>query len=479
MTNLTIENNLPKPQTADKVKVRPLTTKSQTKVPFPTELFGETLYNAVNDIVRAVCVSDEMAANSVIAAASICSQSIICIKANNKQIPSSLYIVTSAASGERKTATINLAQKPIVNFERDLINEYKQVKKGIEDEEEISHFRNGHILFDNATAEGIFKRFLDCQPYQGICTSEGATLVGSHALKESVIKTITAFSKFWDGDSVNWVTAGQGTIDLPTYSRLTMHLMIQPELFRDNILFNDLYKEQGFLSRIMFSEPESRIGKRRQSFEDYHAFDINNSNGYLKYCERVKQLLEIGYSIDRNNHYEFKELTLTEKSSRLLHSYTSLIDENSAKHRKYGHIQGIAAKSAEQGIRLAGVIALFEQGPDIKEIPDHIVKRGISIANWYLDEASRLLSENEQEPQYIADAKMLLKWIDKNQFPYLNASTLSKYGPAQIRRKYRYHPAIDTLIEYGYLTPETNITIDGQTLKEAWIVNETKEPDIF
>jgi len=463
------------PQTAP---IKPLhNSEFKSQEPYPIECLGKILGNASRSLVRGLNISNSMAANSILAAASSCAQSKINVSLKHLTFPSSLFFITSAISGDRKSGAYNLAMKPILDFERRLSAEFKTKKQQLKDsdyESEI-YIKEPYIVFDNATVEGIYKRFIDSQPYQSLSSPEGASLLGSHAMKDSHIKLIISLSKLWSLEKLHWVTAGGGSIDIPESSRLSMHLMIQPTLFSENILNNKTFIEQGFLSRVLFAEPESKMGTRIETVDDFLEFDINRDIDYLNYLKRIEDLMSFGFSIDPNKLNNFKTLTMNRECIEIWLNYKNEIEVENSDNGKYGAIKGIAAKSAEQAIRIASVITYIEHGKETESIPHNIMSDSINLAQWYLNEANRLFLK-ESIPQEVKDARTLLAWIETKGLHIITARDLSSKSPFQLRKKIRFAPAIELLEKKGYLKLHQNYDYNGKTLKQAWQVISTQEP---
>ena len=81
------------------------------------------------------------------------------------------------------------------------------------------------------------------------------------------------------------------------------------------------------------------------------------------------------------------------------------------------------------------------------------MERGCNLMRWYLDEALRL-AEEIRIPQDIADAQILLDWLAARSMHQATAADIQKRGPAPLRRKGRMDPAIDVLVEKGWLVPD-------------------------
>jgi hypothetical protein len=111
------------------------------------------------------------------------------------------------------------------------------------------------------TFEGLCKLFAVGRPSLGVFSGEGGQFIGGHGMKEDAkLRTAAGMSTLWDGDPIKRVRAGEGTSILPN-RRASMHLMAQPDVA--SLWFNDaLLIDQGLLSRILVSAPDSTSGTR-------------------------------------------------------------------------------------------------------------------------------------------------------------------------------------------------------------------------
>ena len=72
------------------------------------------------------------------------------------------------------------------------------------------------------------------------------------------------------------------------------------------------------------------------------------------------------------------------------------IELQSGVNGTYYHVRYFAAKIAEQSRRIAGVISLFENSSS-EEISEKNMSKGITLAQWYLDEVLRIHNNENLE----------------------------------------------------------------------------------
>src|SRR6202007_385888 len=108
----------------------PLFPPLQDAEPFPLDVLGPILSRAVKAIANSVQVPDAMAAQSVLAAASLaaCAHADVAMPYGQSR-PLSLFLITVAASGDRKSTADNEALWPIRKRKKMLRKEYDEAMK--------------------------------------------------------------------------------------------------------------------------------------------------------------------------------------------------------------------------------------------------------------------------------------------------------------------------------------------------------------
>ncbi|MCH9625810.1 MAG: hypothetical protein S4CHLAM123_09910 [Chlamydiales bacterium] len=97
--------------------------------PFPFEALGPILGLAAQRIHEVIQTSDAIAAQSVLSAAAFATQSFADIHIDGRVYPLSLFLLTVAESGDRKSAADRIAVKPIYEYEQMLAQRYRKEKE--------------------------------------------------------------------------------------------------------------------------------------------------------------------------------------------------------------------------------------------------------------------------------------------------------------------------------------------------------------
>ena len=280
---------------------------------------------------------EAIAAQSVLAAAALAAQAHADVALPYGQTrPLSLYFVTVAGSGDRKSTADNEALWPIRKREKVLKEEYERdyqawriehtawnaekrkielVRKldlegrkaalrmlGPEPEGPLHPF----LTAPDPTVEGLVKAWVSAPASLGVFTAEGGQFIGGHGMSpDNRLKTAATFSLFWDGQPVKRLRAMDGVTILHG-RRLSMHLMVQPDAAAQ-FLADPVLRNQGLLSRFLVSAPESVAGTRL-----YRETAPEDERHIKAYGARILSMLEASWPLaeGKRNELEPRELAI-------------------------------------------------------------------------------------------------------------------------------------------------------------------------
>ena len=224
----------------------PLIAELGESAPFPVDALGPILAPAAEAIASKVQAPVEIAAQSVLAAAALVAQPFADIQMLFGQTrPLSLFHITIASSGDRKTSVDAEALWPIRKREAVLADEYDQAlpiwkidvsawsseRKKIEadkklsyDQRKVSLERLGAeplpplfpmLTAPNPTIEGLVKGWIHAPASLGLFSAEGGQFVGGHGMgQDHKLKTSAGLSELWDGRETRRLRAGDGLTKL-------------------------------------------------------------------------------------------------------------------------------------------------------------------------------------------------------------------------------------------------------------------------
>lgn len=403
----------------------------EAAAPFPLKALGEVLGGAAAAIVEAVQVPEALAAQSILAAAALAAQPHGNVARDGQLIPVSLFALTIAESGDRKTAADRLALRAHHFYQQALLESHGENLKRYQNRRDaylkaraaVLDANKGDpdviaakldtlqepkapplpfVLSEEPTLEGLQKSLLQGQPSQGLFSDEGGQFFGGYSNKpENLLKSVAGLSKLWDGAPISRMRAAEGESAARCGCRLSAHLMIQP-IVAESVLRNPVMRGQGFLARFLIAWPQSLAGTRL-----YRSADPNNDPRFVRYWERMNQLLSLGPRIDSRGDLDPPTLTMDAPAKRAWVEAHDEIETALGRGGDFQEIKGTAAKGAEHILRIAGILAIVENTTLLAE--PHL-SQATELVRWYLTEALRLTSPVVIDPDLLL-SQQLLDWL--------------------------------------------------------------------
>lgn len=389
--------------------------------------------------------------------------------------PTSLYLLTIAQSGERKSSCDSKLMAGLRNYERDAaaarrgeISRWKD-EQAIWKRERDQSVKDGNIhavpeplepptrdrTVSEPTFEGLVRKYAEGSPSLGIFSDEGGALFGGYAMSaDNRLRTLAAFNDLWSGNPIKRTRGGDGSLVLYD-KRLAIHLMAQPGVVRD-FMSDRQTTDTGFLPRFLICEPPSTIGTRTQ--DKVHKADFR----LQPFAQRLRQIL------DRPMPTQPQVLQLSSEAHAALGAFADRVELAQAPGGAYSGITGYASKAAEQVARIAGVLTAWSD-LEAPEVTGATMADAITLAEFYLSEALRL-SDAANISAEIERAEKLRKWLlERWEHPEFTLRDVMKSGPNCLREAPSARAAIATLIEYGWVErlPE-GTKVRGSARKEAY-----------
>ena len=456
-------------------EVLPLDVPDDVAERYPIACLGPVLGQAAAAIARKIQVPDAIAGQSVLAAAALAAQGFRDIMLPYGQTrPISLFCLTIAGSGDRKSAADGEALWPIRKHEKRLRDEHEtamrswsaahaahaaqrrkvEVDKNLDLQARTAELmalgpeppRPLHPILSapDPTIEGLAKAWQDAPAALGLFSAEGGQFFGGFGMSDDhKLKTASALSELWDGNGIRRMRAGDGLSIMPG-RRLSSHLMAQPEAAHA-FMGDDLLRGQGLHSRFLVAAPESVAGAR-----NYRPGDPADDAAIRAYGARLLSILEAELPLveGKRNEVEPPALVMSTEAERAWIGYFNHVEAQCGPNGNLEPIRGIACKSAEQAGRIAGVLSVVEDRRR-EEISEAVMLDAIDLADWYLNEALRLADQARVSGKVRA-ARRLLDWAKATGKPDFTLRDAMRLSPRP-RTKADIESAARTLIEHGYL----------------------------
>jgi hypothetical protein len=446
----------------------PLAVELAHAKPFPMDALPPVLADYGDVILRCVQAPDALVGNSLLAAASLAAQPYANVTLpHGASAPISLYVVSIAESGERKSAVDQLALRPHTLFEkvksdqqRDAIEQRERLPKAEMDK--VYPPREAVFLASDPTLEGLCKLLHGGLPSAGLFSAEGGRFLGGYGMSDdAALRTAAGLSQFWDGAPVDRVRAGDGAFKLHG-RRVALHLMVQPRA-AIQWLRNPVLKDQGLFSRCLIAYPESTAGKRL-----FRAERADKSLAADDYMHCMSELLNSHWPINKYNELQPRSMLIAGAGRELWVSQHDRIEQAVVGNLR--PVRGLASKAAEHMARIAAVLTLVTD-PAATAVSEDAMGRAAVLMEFYLGEALRL-SDVQPQHEQAEQALMLWNWLLLRGKRYMSLPEMAQFGPAKLRKAQTLRFLMDVLADH-YLVrrvPEGMVEYAGKTRREAWEV---------
>lgn len=467
--------------------------------PYPVDALGP-LQPAVQAVADMTGAPVAIPAQSALSVASLAVQGFADVETLAGYAPTSLYALTIAKSGERKSSCDGQFMRALRDHEkaqsaqrRDQMATWKndvtlwkekresilsELKKKGGDKAtakadldalgpEPAAPANGERTVSEPTIAGMSRFYIEGQPSGGLFSDEGGLFLGGHGMsKDNRQMTMAALNSLWDGSPIKRTRGGDGCVTLYG-KRMALHLMAQPEVM-NAVMADPLANGIGFLPRCLICFPSSAIGTRTS---DRLKTDILPVSDFEKKLAVILQA-DLPMVDEATRELEPRKLPLSKAARALLVQYSDHVEKKQAKGAEFETVAGYASKSAEQACRIAGMLTLWEN-VKAAEVTPQTMAAAIDLAQYYLNEAARLANA-AQIPPAIAKAELLRKWlIESCPHDVIVPRDILQFGPNQLRDNDTSKGAISKLIETGWLAElDAGTVVRGKARRKAYRIEK-------
>jgi hypothetical protein len=501
----------------------PLKREVRQAAPFPVKALGPVLAPAAQAIAAMVQAPLAIAGSSVLATASlVCAPHGDVLLPFGAVRPISLFIMTVAESGDRKSAADEKALNAFDRHERNGMENYLAVKQLYDNElmawnaERLKVTRNKRLSLQEVTValnnlgpkplpplhptrrsgdptvQGLQIHLVDAHPSFGLFTSEGGQFIGGYGLSQAAkIHTAGILNNFWDGVPNTRIRASNEERIYLIGRRVSLHILVQPTIA--GAFINDrVLADQGFMSRFLCCAPDSIAGDR--PFRDPEREDIDT---LITYGKRIERILAIEPKVkpDTRNVLDPPVIDMAGEAKRL---WIAFYDENEKLQGKgvlNALTKAFANKLPEQAARIAAILATvrtLSQSADGEgqlqlnklEITAADMAGGIELARYYVNEELRFVEKGLPDPQ-IDDAEVVLEWLraratkvkadggGKAAALLVTLAEVYRKGPRRVRRVAEAKRIMNVLLNHGHVQRAKNsVLFEGHFYKEAFILQE-------
>ena len=442
----------------------PLLPELTKAAPYPINELPQTMRDAAQAIAYHVQAPVEMAAQCVIGAAVYLAQSRINAPHINKPdgMPTSMFLLTLADSGDRKSECRRLAFKTVDEAEKEArqnhrseceqITNFADGLKGKEREKYLAEHplqADPRTQFSDATFEPIAGAFIRGMTAASWDTDEGGQMLGGSSLKaDTRAATLGGLVKAFDNGSIERTRAG-GNMEGSGFAynrRLSIHLLAQQVAVAD-ALNDPLLQGQGFLARFLFASPESIAGTRFLSAEKMQekAYSDPRLQEFWKRCKAAQAAPQ---QVDlETGELRPPVMEMTDKAQAAWMDFYNETESEQTALGEYSGIKPFASRSGELVRRLAAALAYFEGK---EAIDTAIMVSACAVVRHSLSEWVRYMGSSKTDPE-LAHAAALMDWLKAKGWQEFSKTQLLQKGPASVRKAAPRDKVLVVLVKNNHL----------------------------
>ena len=452
----------------------PLMRETEGPTPYPMDALPQIMRDAVQAIAEHVGGPEAIAGQCVLGAAACLAQSRVNAPHihNPLGMPCSLFQLTLAESGERKTETRNLAFKVIDEAEADARTLHKLAcqsilaqadsLKGKQREkflEENPMPADPQSQYSDATFERIVGNMIRGTSSASWDSDEGSQVLCGASLKaDTRAATLGGLTKAFDRGSFER-TRSHGNAEGSGFAynrRLSVHLLAQPITIA-SALSDPLLLGQGFLARFCLAAPASTAGTRFLTADKLSRKAYSDPR-LQRYWARCADLGSLPQAIDtETGEIKAPVLELSGSALEVWVAFYNEVESELSALGKFANLRPFASRAGEIVRRIAAVLAFFE---GLDSIDGACMTRAVELVRYSLNEWSRYTDSGADflDP-VLSRALALMEWLQEKEWNSFDARRLQREGPTFARKSAKQRDQVlAVLVEHRQL-----VTADGKT----------------
>ena len=425
--------------------------------PYPIDAFPPIIRQAVQEVADHVQAPIALIAASALSAVSSAIQTRFSVQRDAHTFgPASLYLLTVAGSGERKSTVDRKFTNAIKDWDARQRLEYKRERslyekeikaweeEGSPPDEKPFEPKQRMMLYGDDTPEALAMALAD-YPVAAIISAEAGVIFGSHGMNaDSVTRNLAQANAMWDGDPIKQGRAGRARLSVEGM-RVTMGLQVQPAVLHAFVQkTGGLAKGIGYFARFLFSEPESTQGSR------YYREPPADQPALRAFDERMTTMLNLPAQFDEFDRLVPYYVQLDADAYRVWQKFHDEVEEKINYEDEYSDIKGEASKGAENAARLACCLHVFGSDPAMP-IGRGSMDSACRLMRWYLDEAVRF-GRTRDMTEEVRHAEQLEAWLvreHKTRKAEVTVNDARRKGPSPLRERGKLDVAVQLLEDHG------------------------------
>ncbi|WP_348694712.1 DUF3987 domain-containing protein [Duganella fentianensis] len=410
------------------------------KKSYPVHAFG-SLTAIIMLIAKAVQVDLEMVGSALLGVVSALAQSLINVSSRQTDsgCPVTINMFVIAASGERKSSTIDMIIKPV----------YAAISRADD--------ARSSMIIQDVTVDGMVVGLIERCPAQFLLALEGASLLGGHAMsRDNLSRFLGNVASLFSGEPLT-----RTRVEEHHYAqgrRLSVLLFCQPIVAMD-FLSSGMVMQQGMGNRFLYSQPPSLLGTRK-----HVDVELDTEPLYQEFCAKITALATHAWKINpETGGMDTRTVRMSPGAKAAWVEFYNKLEMEAGPGGDLATHAGYVTRFAEQVMRIAALLAILED-KNVQDISEDIMLRAIDLGDYYLNTAMHVFNvtpANKDE----ADAKTLLEWM-QNKSEELDLAAIPvrmmyKDGPRCARPSKRTKELLTLLEARGEVSQYTEVVIYG------------------
>ena len=368
----------------------------------------------------------------------------------------------------------NKRRQPMIAEQEAQLNKWraqieKYERKGLRDEADTARrqcyeleqrrIRPLRLIADDITPEALTSLMADNNGIITVISTEGGLFDIFNGKYSSNVVSIDTVLKAYSGDPIRVDRKGREAecLDAPA---LTMLLSAQESVL-EGMLNNDAFRGRGLTGRFLYSKPNSMMGHR--------PFDTPPIQKELN--EQYEKILLDLLSLP----YPNSDMPIIRLDGDALDVYRQFSEKIEA--RLLTDLEDMSdwgGKCAGTALRIAGILHCVENriSPDKTLVSGRTMKRAIKITEYFLEHAQYAYSVMGAD-KTLHEAKYILRRVESQARREFTKSGLYHLcRNKSFKRADDMLPALDLLIEYGYLKKRSYYQATGGRPKgDSYLLN--------
>lgn len=401
--------------------------------------------------------------------------------------PTNIFTATALRPGTRKTEVFKRIFRPVVEYEKELVDETAKViakaytkyrvyegrlkraeqqaakaepneledleTKASEAAEDLANIEvpsEPQLLADDASPESLASILARQGGRVALISDEGGVFDMMAGRYSQGIPNLDVYLKGHAGVDLRVDRVGRPA-DRVLSPALTTGLAVQPDVLR-GLASKPGFRGRGLLGRYLYSKPKDTLGVREVrkpgvpgAIED-------------RYRAKIKQLLELSPDLpqaERKPH----TLRLEDAAQDEMEAFQRWIEPRLADGAEFGDMTDWAGKLAGAVARIAGVLHMLdhagEKSPWNHKINADAVRRAIKVGHYLTPHAKYALAFMGSDPT-VEDAKYILKWVEKSGSHDFTKRDAWQGTKGRFDKVSQLEPGLELLIAHGYIREDPN-----------------------